>query len=134
MLRRGATVAASPRWVKESEGKVSEYVKKFQDSLRRIAIRFAHHARADSIDAIHVDEAFEALVLMGLKRQPWWKRSELTITISGVFIGIAVACPDFVPLIFKSPTVQEPIAIGTILVCGVLGGIFYLWGWFQGKL
>jgi hypothetical protein len=124
----------SPRWAPESEACYKEYVKKFTESLRRLTLRFAHHGRANTIDVFHVDEAFEALVRFGLRRQAWYKRSELKITIGAALVATAVSTPDFMPLLSDDVARQQAITIGSIIVFGFLGGMAYLWGWFQGKI
>lgn len=124
----------TPRWVPESEKQVDDHVKKFRDSLRRIAVRFAHHSRADSIDAVHVDDAYTALQRYGLSRYPWWKRPELKTGVGAVLITFALAGPDVFPLFFEDAAKQKTVAISVLAVCGILGAFLGLWGWFQNRL
>lgn len=97
-------------------------------------MRFAHHSRADSIDAVHVDEAYSALQRYGLRREVWWNRSELKTGIGAILVTLALSGPDVFPLFFDDAVRQKAVAIAVLVLCGISGAILGLWGWFQNRL
>ena len=98
-------------------------------------MRFAHQARADTVDSVHVDEAFDALVKFGLKRLVWWRRPQFKITVGAFLIGAALACPDLMPLVIKNnPELEWSVTVALFIVFSLLSIWFNIWGWYQGRL
>lgn len=122
------------RWCKRSEDRVSDLVETFRNNLRRITKRLAYHDQCDTIDAKHVDEAFDALSRLGLRRRRWWTSPELKTTCGTVCIALAFAVPDFLPYANLEETAQSYALIASVAVLVIVGCALNLFGWFQGRL
>lgn len=122
------------RWCKPSEDRASDLVEEFQNNLRRITKRLAYHDQCDTIDAKHVNDAFDALSRQGLRRNRWWNSPELKTTCGTAAIALAFAVPDFLPYANLNETVQRYAGISIMAVLVLIGGFLHFFAWCQGRL
>lgn len=127
--------ANQPRWPNTSTEQAKALVEAFHDDLRKIAVRLARHERAANVDHRHVDEAFDALVRLGLGRNVGWKRPELEVGAGSLIFGTAFSAPDVISLFFDGETaVEQGVCIGVFVAMLMIGVALAVHGWFRGRL
>ena len=120
----------SPRWLPESQKAAEEARKDYDKNVRRIAVRLAHHAKAERVLAQHVHQAVQCLHESGLKKRPWYQRPEAEISAGFTCMGLAWGSPDVCASLFGE---GNRISVG-VLVAGLLIGIFLvIHGWTRGR-
>lgn len=110
----------------------------FKDNLKGVAQHFADHEQVDSVSRKHVDAAFSALSLLGLRTKGFWQRSDTWTALGGFLFGFAFAMPDACTLVgdFFGATEDDTNTVATILliVLAVLGALIFFWSRYRGSL
>ena len=124
-----------PTWPLPSTSHATRLSDGFKQDLKDVASTLASHDRVDQVSKKHVDDAFNILSQVGLRRVPWWKRPELETGVGAFFIGAALACPDVLPVFFPQTWLsKQGVTAGAVAACFVVGSILSMRGWYRGRL
>ncbi len=128
------SIPPEPKWRKPAEDAVTEFVDQFKARLKRITGQIARHARADSIDRRHVEEAFDVVDRYGSRQLPFYKTRlpEILMFASVVFLELGKSVPDFFPLLFDMTRRPDVVLymIPAVVLLGALSGALFVAAWF----
>ena len=132
-----AKQSRSPNWNGKTRELVGDLTEDFRENLRRLTIRLARHERADNIEVRHVDEAYEALCTVGIKRRIWWKRPELEVAVGAFIVTLAFSASDITTVVGSILALkidqQYSVAAGLFVGGLIAGTALTVHGWIRGN-
>jgi hypothetical protein len=124
-----------PQWLSATTKHLNDEVKEYKSHLRDIAIVLARRERSETVNLRHVEEAFGAAARIGLRRNPWWQRTELESTVGGLLVGFTFILPDVVGFFWPDDSSTRTGVVSGIMVASFLiGAVAAVHAWFRGKL
>lgn len=121
-----------PKWPDEATAQLDRYVSDYTDNVHHIAERLARQEHAEYVLGRHVDESFEAIARLGIRRVPFYKRAEFEIGVGSFFVGAALAFPDVLPVFFSGSWLRSSgMTIACVITCFLIGAMITMHGWYR---
>lgn len=120
-----------PNWPEGTLSASDAIVNEFKKNLTTISETLARQESALNVDPRHVDDAFKTLDRLGMRRQVWWKRTELEVGVGASLFSLGLASPDVLTTLLgnDSPTTKA-VMVGLMVV----GSAVAIHGWFRGRI
>jgi len=125
--------SGKPSWQSSSTKRANEIATEFKHDLRTIAESMANIEGAESVLTRHVDEAFSALRVLGLKRRRLRERPELLTSAGVILMGLAFAAPDVIDVFVDHPLLNRTLCLTAVTVLFFGGLCLWIFGWFRGS-
>jgi hypothetical protein len=123
---------AKPKYSSNARTSATQAKNVFVETLGNVAEQLASHDGLETVQSDHIERAKRAIIGKGLNRLPFYQRAEFEITVGGIFVAAAAACPDLLPVFFPAQWLErEAVTLSSILTLFLIGALLQGHGWMR---